>query len=162
MKRYKAIILLTLCLIPFIASCGKNETIKAADDESTKTETQKTDDKKQLHLYINGIEYDVVWEENEAVTALKSLALEKDITIDLSLYGGFEQVGSIGEDLPSNDKWITTVPGDIMLYSGDKIVIFFDSNTYDYTRLGRIENKTESELRDLLSGSKVTVKISFS
>ena len=76
----------------------------------------------------------------------------------MHLYGGFEQVGSIGQSVVSDDKEITTKPGDIVLYSSNQIVVFFGTNTWRYTKLGRI-NLSDSELKTLLNKSNVTLKI---
>ena len=80
------------------------------------------------------------------------------LTIKMSMYGGFEQVGSIGHSLIRNDTPTTTQYGDIVLYSGDKIVIFYGSNSWAYTRLGHI-NLSQQEMTDLLSHGDVTIKI---
>jgi hypothetical protein len=81
------------------------------------------------------------------------------VTIKTEPYGGFEQVGSIGTTLPSNDTDIRTNSGDIMLYSGSQMVVFYGSNSWAYTRLGKITDKSDSELRELLGGDGVTVNI---
>ena len=102
----------------------------------------------------------VEWENNESVSALKELASESPITIQTSLYGGFEQVGSIGHSLPRNDERITAQAGDIVLYSGNQLVVFYGSNTWAYTRLGHITDKTPSELTALLGNDNATITIS--
>ena len=76
------------------------------------------------------------------------------------MYGGFEQVGPIGTTLPSNDINIRTNPGDIVLYTGSNIVVFYGNNSWDYTMLGHIEGKSEDELEELLSGNNVTFRFS--
>ena len=79
----------------------------------------------------------------------------------MSMYGGFEQVGALGITLPRNDTRITTQPGDVILYSGNQIVVFYGSNTWAYTRLGRISDKTQDELTKLLSNGSVTITITY-
>ena len=79
----------------------------------------------------------------------------------MSMYGGFEQVGSLGTSLPRNDKQTTTEAGDIVLYSGNQIVVFYGSNSWTYTRLGRITDKTAAEMADLLGKGNVTITISY-
>ena len=113
---------------------------------------------KQIVTTIDGKEVSVTWKDNDSVKALRELLKDKSIVIKMSKYGGFEQVGSIGKNLPSNDKNITTKPGDIVLYSDDQIVMFYGSNTWDYTRLGTI-NLSESELKSLLSNKNVILKL---
>jgi hypothetical protein len=76
------------------------------------------------------------------------------------MYGGFEQVGSIGQAISRDDKQTTTEPGDIVLYSGNQIVVFYGSNSWAYTRLGKID-LTEKELKDLLSNGDVTITLSL-
>jgi len=82
----------------------------------------------------------------------KTIDASKEIAMVLS-------IGPIGTTLPSNDTSIKTHAGDIMLYTSDQMVIFYGSNSWSYTRLGKITDKSPSELRDLLSGSSVTVTI---
>jgi hypothetical protein len=86
----------------------------------------------------------VEWEDNESVEALKELCQEGPLTIRMSMYGGFEQVGSIGQSLPRDDSRTTTQAGDIVLYSGDQIVVFYGSNSWAYTRLGHITDHDDA------------------
>ena len=95
----------------------------------------------------------------EDTVELKELAAE-DLTIEMSMYGGFEQVGSIGQSLPRNDTQTTTASGDIVLYSGDQLVVFYGSNTWAYTRLGKIVDKTPEEMEELLGNGDVTITLS--
>ena len=113
-----------------------------------------------LQMRINGIPVAVQWEDNESVEALKELVREAPLTIQVSMYGGFEQVGTIGSSLPRNDVQTTTAAGDIVLYSGNQIVVFYGSNSWAYTRLGHITDKTAAELAELLGNGNVTVTIS--
>ncbi|MBP5309832.1 MAG: hypothetical protein J6W58_00830 [Lachnospiraceae bacterium] len=113
-----------------------------------------------LKLFINDEEIPVTWEENESVEALRALAENGSILIDMSMYGGFEQVGYIGQSLPRNDKQMTTRAGDIVLYSGDQMVVFYGSNSWAYTKLGHIDGMTEKELEEILGSSDVTITIS--
>ena len=113
----------------------------------------------KLTLKINDIENDVIWTNNDSVRALKNLAKD-GLTINMSKYGGFEQVGSIGFTLPSSDTRITTSPGDIVLYSSNLIVVFYDSNTWSYTKLGHI-NLSKSELTDLLGDKDIVITLNL-
>jgi hypothetical protein len=108
---------------------------------------------------IGNTEVPVIWEDNASVEDLRALA-ENGLSIEMSMYGGFEQVGPIGQSITSNDEQTTTSPGDIVLYSGDNIVIFYGSNSWAYTRLGRID-LSEEELRNLLSNGDVTITITI-
>ena len=111
-------------------------------------------------MRINGNPVDVAWEENESVAALRALA-DDGLTIQMSGYGGFEQVGSIGRTLPSNDRETVTNPGDIVLYAGNRLVVFYGSNSWEYTRLGAVTDKTPEEMKELLSHDDVIITITM-
>ena len=114
-----------------------------------------------LQMLIDGTAVAVAWEDNAAVDTLKELCNGQTLTIDMSMYGGFEQVGSIGTQLPRDDVQTTTEAGDIMLYAGDQMVVFYGSNSWAYTRLGRITDKSQAQLSDLLSGGNVTITLTY-
>ncbi len=115
-----------------------------------------------MKMWIGETAVAVTWEDNDAVRALRELVAEQPLTIEMSMYGGFEQVGSIGTDLPRNDTQTTTQAGDIVLYAGDQMVVFYGSNFWAYTRLGRVTDKTAGEMAELLSGGDVTVTVGMS
>ena len=114
---------------------------------------------KTMKMKIGGAEVAVQWENNESVKALRKLAAVKPLTVPMSMYGGFEQVGSLGTRLPRNDAGTTTRPGDIVLYSGDQIVIFYGSNSWSYTRLGHVAGATAPKMAGLLGNGNVTLTI---
>ncbi len=118
-------------------------------------EPEASEESENMKLYINDEEIPVTWESNTSVEELKSLL---PLTVKMSMYGGFEQVGSLGESLPRNDEQITTEYGDIVLYSGNQIVVFYGSNTWAYTRLGHID-MTQEELTDLLGNGDVEITL---
>ena len=129
-------------------------------EDTTPTINPKEDDNmKSLELKIDDTTVDVTWLDNSSVNALKEVAKD-GLTINMSKYGGFEQVGSIGSTLPSADTRITTSPGDIVLYSSNQIVIFYGSNTWSYTKLGHI-NLSKSSLTDLLGDEDVTITLTL-
>ena len=133
-------------------------------DNENKTEPQPSspeESEADMRLRINDVEVCVDWEENDSVAALRDLVIAQPLSIQMSSYGGFEQVGSLGTSLPRNDVQITTQAGDIVLYSGNNIVIFYGSNSWAYTRLGRIEGLSTDELTELLSGSDVKINIAY-
>ena len=113
----------------------------------------------EMTLKINDEEVNVKWEDNGSVRALAELAAEGPVIVNSSQYGGFEQVGAIGTALPSNDSNMRTKPGDIVLYSGSNMVVFYGSNSWSYTMLGHIENESEDELTDLLGSGDVTITL---
>ncbi|MBQ6752574.1 MAG: hypothetical protein IJR10_02230 [Clostridia bacterium] len=125
----------------------------------TETVEDTTNEVRTLQLSIDGTEVSVEWENNESVEALSELVGSEQLSVQLSMYGGFEQVGSLGKSLPKNDEQTTTQAGDIVLYSGNQIVIFYGSNSWGYTRLGRITDKSGEELSKLLGNGDVTITL---
>ena len=136
-----------------LSGCINNKNNK--DNQSEDDITNNILEEEIMKLEIDENVLDVSWNNNASVTALNEI---KPLTINMHLYGGFEQVGSIGKSIVSDDKEITTKPGDIVLYSSDQIVVFFGTNTWSYTKLGHI-NLSDSELNTLLNKSNVTLKI---
>ncbi len=124
------------------------EVSKAVEEETAGVENT-------MRLLIGETEVPVAWEENASVMELRELC---PLTIQMSMYGGFEQVGPIGQNIAREDVQTVTDFGDIVLYSGNQIVIFYGSNSWAYTRLGHID-LTEKEMRDLLSGGDVTITL---
>ena len=148
------------------STASETEEITVSGSESTMPETglPETEETEapamgSLVMKIGSTVVDVTWEDNASVEDLKKLAAS-GLTIQMSMYGSFEQVGPIGQSIARDDKQTTTEPGDIVLYSGNQIVVFYGSNSWSYTRLGKI-NLTEKELKDLLSNGDVTVTLSL-
>ena len=108
-----------------------------------------------MKLTINNTVVPVTWENNSSTAELQKLL---PLTIKMSPYEGFEQVGSIGHSIDSADGQMTTQYGDIVLYAGNKLVIFYGSNSWSYTRLGHIE-LSQQEMTALLSHDEVTVAL---
>ena len=138
MKRLLSFILPMLIL----TSCTPNS-------NSSSTYTKKEENMK---LSIDNQELNVTWEDNDSVKSLKQIL---PLTIDMHEYGGFEQTGSIGQSIVRNDSQIDVVPGDIVLYSGNAISVFYSTSSWSYTRLGHI-NLNKNELNALLNKESVT------
>ncbi len=130
------------------------ETTQAKPDQITEEITEVA----EMRMLIDGKEVSVEWEDNESVDALRELVASGGLEINMSMYGGFEQVGSIDQSIPRNDRQITTSAGDIVLYSGNQVVVFYGSNSWAYTRLGRITDKTSDELAGMLGNSDVVLR----
>lgn len=109
-------------------------------------------EEKDMKLLIDEKELDVSWEDNDSVKALNMLL---PLTINMHEYGGFEQTGSIGSSIVRNDRQIDVVPGDIVLYNGNAISVFYNNSAWSYTRLGHI-NMSDAELNTLLNKASVT------
>lgn len=153
----------------------ENMTESAADtgDKETVPETEKSETAGTEADIQNGAEGNVMnmkvqvgeavfyatLEENEAVVSFAEMMEENPVSIQMSDYSGFEKVGSLGTSLPVNNSQTTTHAGDIVLYNGNQIVIFYGSNSWSYTRLGHIDDLTGWE--EALGSSDVTVTFSL-
>ena len=136
------------------------EGLGASREDSGNGDTPVTGNSIRLTL-DNGTVFTATLAENSSAEALKALLAEGDLTIEMSDYGNMEKVGPIGQSLPRNDEHITTSPGDLILYQGSNLVIYYAPNTYTFTRLGRIDNVEEDELRTALGEGSVTVTLSL-
>lgn len=142
-----------LLLLILFSACRRN--IK--NESGNKTDNNELSQKKEqsMKMYINAEKVSVLWEDNESVKALNELL---PIEIEMKMYSDFEQVGSIGKKLPRNDVQMTTKSGDIVLYAGDQLVVFYGSNSWAYTKLGKID-LNEDKLKDLLGNGDVKIAL---
>ena len=115
----------------------------------------------KVQLKVGGNSMTATLTDNEATRELTKLLEQGDITIRMSDYGGFEKVGALPQSFPTSNTQITTDPGDIMLYQGNNMVIFYGSNSWSYTRLGKIDGATTSNLRQFLGNGDVTLTLSL-
>ena len=146
----KTACILFMVLTVLLVGCASRDHI------STQTETDNASGEEiEMRLSIGGTAVPVTWESNASVDALKNLC---PLTIQMSMYGGFEQVGSIGQSIVRNDRQTDTHYGDIVLYSGNQIVIFYGSNSWAYTRLGHV-NLSQQEMRNLLGNGDVSITL---
>ena len=113
-----------------------------------------------MQITVNGKTLTASIADNEAGKALAELLRKGDLTLSLSEYGGFEKVGALPQALPKSDTQIKTEAGDIMLYQGNQMTIFYGSNSWSYTPLGKIEHATAAELKEIFGTGDVTVKLS--
>ena len=162
MLNRKIISVAMLSVLLLLSGCtGAQETVADTGSkvqEATKQENKSVAEPKKeqaMKLIIDDKVVPVTWEQNPSTAALQKLL---PLTIKMSPYGGFEQVGDIGQNITSADKQITTQYGDIVLYAGNKLVIFYGSNSWAYTRLGHID-LSQQELTVLLNRDEVTVKL---
>ena len=131
---------------------NNNENIEGKDQDNKVEE---------IRIKVNSEILNMKLEKNEATKALVEKLKQGDIVVNTSEYGSFEQVGNLGFSLPRNDTQIKTKVGDVMLYQGNQISIFYGSNSWSYTKLGEITNKTESELKNILETSNATLVLSI-
>ena len=113
----------------------------------------------QMNVQVGGSNFTATLEENAAVDALVEMMEQGPVTIQMSDYSGFEKVGPLGTSLPTSNQQTTTQAGDIVLYQGNQIVMFYGPNSWSYTRLGHIDDLTGWE--EALGSGDVTVTFSL-
>ena len=123
-------------------------------------EQQSTMDK--MYITIDGATQSATLEDNAAARALVERLRQSPVTVALNSSGGFEIWGALGFALPTSDQQMTTQPGDIVLYNGSNVCLFYGENSWSYTRLGRIEGLTESELRTFLKAGENGIGVTLS
>ncbi len=124
-------------------------------------DTTQPAERNTLYIQVGETTLTAALVENSSTAALKELLAEGPLTIDMSDYGNFEKVGSLGTSLPRNDEQITTEPGDLILYQGNSFVIYYDTNSWNFTRLGKINDVSQDELKEILGSGNVTITLSI-
>ncbi len=130
----------------------KSEIIGQMNDEKSESE---------LLISVNGHELTASFADSTAAAELAEKLKAEPVTVSLNEYGGFEKVGRLPWALTKTDEKIDTEPCDIMLYQGDQMTIFYNSNSWSYTKLGHIGNITEEELKSILGEGDVTVTLAL-
>jgi hypothetical protein len=115
-----------------------------------------------VYIKVNNNVLNIELEENSATIELKERLKNGDIIVNAHEYGGFEKVGDLGFSLTREDTNITTSAGDIVLYQGNQISLFYNSNSWSYTKLGKILNVSSSELKNILGNGDVTITFTLS
>lgn len=113
----------------------------------------------KMNVQVGSSIFTATLEDNPAVDSLTQMMESAPVVIQMSDYSGFEKVGSIGTSLPASNSQTTTQSGDIVLYNGSQIVIFYGSNSWSYTRLGKIDDLSGWE--EALGNGDVTVTFSI-
>lgn len=137
---------------------GTGNGIESEDARETKTVDSEGD---MMKITAGDHTFTAVLADNSSVSALKEMLAEQPLTIDMSDYASMEKVGAIGSSLPRNDEQISTGAGDIILYQGNSLVIYYDANSWNFTRIGKIEDVTREELLEALGTGDVTVTFSL-
>ncbi|WP_346663068.1 cyclophilin-like fold protein [uncultured Merdimonas sp.] len=162
MMKKKVFFLLFLLLSTSVLmdGCGSQESSAPSQEaENKKSEwVEEENGEMKMNVNVNGQDFTATLEQNSAVSALVQMMENGPVTLQLSDYAGFEKVGPLGQSLPASNSQTTTQSGDIVLYQGNQIVMFYGSNSWSYTRIGRIDDLTGWE-EALVSGD-VTVTLS--
>lgn len=156
MKKFRILLLIAIFLSVGATGCtSQNET--EINDENVMI--QGEDREMKINVIVNDITFTAFLEQNEAVDALLDMMNEGPVTINMQDYAGFEKVGSLPTSLPTQDQRVTTQPGDIVLYQGNQIVMFYGTNSWSYTRLGHIDDL--SGWQEALGNENVTTVLSL-
>ena len=115
----------------------------------------------EIYLTANGTTLTVTLENNKSVTALVALLKKGDITIKAHDYGSFEKVGDLGTTIARSDSQITTKPGDLILYLGNQITIYYDTNSWNFTLLGHVKDATKESMLKVLGSGDVDFTLSL-
>ena len=140
----------------------ENQTSAAQDTESSEPEEDDLENAEETEVdsmwVTNGsTTFTATLADNSSAQALVELLQNGPLTIDMHDYANMEKVGPIGQSLPENNEQITTEPGDIILYLGDSLVIYYDTNSWNFTRIGKINDVTQEELLEAMGSGDVSV-----
>lgn len=133
-------------------ACQSNEVEAAPSDNSANT----------MNITINGKTVSCRLVDNSSTKALLAQLEKGDITYDADDYGNFEKVGNIGFSLPQNNESIATTAGDVILYQGNNICLYYGTNSWTFTRLGKIEGMSKDEIKTFLNAGGGSVRITLS
>ena len=118
----------------------------------------------KLYLTIGGITKTATMVSNSSTEALVAQLQQGDITYEAHDYGNFEKVGALGYTFPENNTQITTEPGDLILYQGSNLCIYYDTSSWNFTRIGKLDNMTQADIKTWVNagGDNVSVTLSIS
>lgn len=149
-------LLATLMLSAFAATVQAQQ--KGFNDNQNKTDMESN----TIRLTIEGGRtFTATLVDNSSTQALKEQLAKGNITVEMEDYANMEKVGSLGIRLPRNDRQTTTGPGDLILYQGHNLVIYYDTNSWSFTRLGKIDNASQADLKAALGKGDVKVTLSL-
>ena len=156
MKRFYLVLMTLLLCISTACANGNN----ANGSKGTKTSDKGESSDMKISIQITSdsgkSELTATLADNSSARAFYELLKKEPLTVDMHDYGNFEKVGSIGTRLPRNDTQITTTAGDIILYQGNQITIYYDTNSWNFTRLGKVDGVSQAELKKILGKGDVT------
>lgn len=144
---------IVLVALFFLVACSD------AASHSTQPEAQ-TEVPVKLKIHVNDTTFTATLEENSSAKAFAEFLTQGDLTLDMHDYGSFEKVADLPTTLPRNDTQIDTDAGDIILYQGNSITIYYDKNSWNFTRLGKIDNVNKNRLKQILGDGNATVTFS--
>lgn len=141
-------------------AAAETPTLPDVSDPAGEAETEVYETMK-LYMEVNGRTLTATLADNSSAQALSKLLAEGPLTLELHDYANFEKVGPLPQSLPTNDEPINTEPGDLILYQGDQFSLYYDQNSWTFTRLGHVDDVTKEDLLSLLGSGDVTVTLSL-
>lgn len=163
MKKLTALFTILFAALNIVCASGSGDSATSNDSSSKGGSTVN-------QIYLTAIRseasserttWTVELESNKSATALVELLQKGDVTVHAHDYGDFEKVGNFGTSLPRTDKQITTKPGDLILYQGNQITLYYDTNSWNFTKLGHIEGATREGLLKVLGSGDVDLVLSL-
>lgn len=153
-----ALLLILIFVLGIFCACDPKPNGGGTQEDNSQDEQEIT----TMYITIYGNKLEVTLENNSSVKELVRLLKQDDITYTANDYGGFEKVGNIGHSLTTNNTQITTGAGDVVLYQGNQICIMVESNSWSYTRIGKINGYSASQLRELIGIGKGSAEVTLS
>ena len=151
----------TILILLTLSACGtggppsrpepSGET-RPSDESGTGQEASR------LHITAGAYEWSASFADNDSAREFQALLAQGPVTVEMEDYGGFEKVGPLGVTLTRSDRQITTEPGDVILYQGSQITIYYGVNSWNFTPLARIDDP--AGLKEKLGDG--TVQVTFS
>jgi hypothetical protein len=169
-KKYVLLVIVLIIVGIVIWVTGKpkeesNNTSQEPQNEVVENQNEIVEQEEEkmeaIKLKVNNRELDLELENNETVEAFVEKLKSKDVVVNANDYNNFEKVGRLGFSLPVNDTRITTEPGDIVIYQGNQVCLFYNSNSYSYTKLGKVKNVSKSKLEEILGNGNVTLVFTY-
>lgn len=124
-------------------------------------DSEKVKDSEKMKIQVGDTTFTVTLAENSSVDALKELMAKGPLTLNMSDYANMEKGADLGVTLPQNNEQMNTQAGDVILYQGRTIVIYYDTNSWRLTPIGKIDNVDPEKLRTVLGAGDVTVTLSL-
>ena len=162
MRKIIGLLCLFLLSTTIITGCSKtdNNTTNMKENDITNNNESSGELKvSEIIIEVNGKKLTVNLEDNSSTVALVEKLKNQDIVVEAHDYGDFEKVGELGFSLPRNDTQITTKAGDLILYQGNQLSLYYDVNSWNFTKLGEIKNTSTKELKELLGSGDVKLTL---
>lgn len=145
-------------LSPTDSAPPPSQSVISEQESSQSQDNSSSQEEPMLKITVGDQELLATFADNSSAEAFRDLLAQGPVTVSMDDYGGFEKVGSLGTTLTRNDTQITTQPGDVILYQGNQITIYYGTNTWNFTRLAKINDSTDLQAK-LGTG---TVQVIFS